>query len=174
MFLFLKVTETLFWEAWKFWGIFWPLYKHKVHLKGLGARWSAQEPCVCLFVFLPPLPFWVCSSDFWHFFTACLFDCLFFGHLWHFEQVLGPHQRHLLVLQKSGDGEEIVLDKKWQVLTTMQQFDKMNTCSHLDKINNWKLYVHFLQLAKKAKTKRFVPERWYYHQLFFFTFVPQF
>ena len=52
----------------------------------------------------------------------------------------------------------------------MQQFDKMNTCSHLDKINNWKLYVHFLQLAKKAKTKRFVPERWYYHQLFFFYF----
>ena len=41
----------------------------------------------------------------------------------------------------------------------MHHFDKMNTCSHLDKINDWKLYMHFLQLAKKAKTKRFVPER---------------
>ena len=43
----------------------------------------------------------------------------------------------------------------------MHHFDKMNTCSHLDKINDWKLYVHFLQLAKKAKTKRFVPEGYF-------------
>ena len=115
MFLFLKVTETLFWEAWNFWRIFWPLYKHKVHLKGWGGRWSAQEPCVCFFVtfvilsllvclfllvcffgslwnfksaclfFMPSLPFWVFSFDLWHFLTACLFYCLFYGHLWHFE-----------------------------------------------------------------------------------------
>ena len=137
---------------------------------------------------MPSLPFWVFSFELWHFLTACLFYCLFFGHLWHFESacpfVFFFTINHFLSVWQfvfwapltfwvgpwPTSAPSPCLPKEWRwwrdcsgqkVLTTMHHFDKMNTCSHLDKINDWKLYVHFLQLAKKAKTKRFVPEGYF-------------